>query len=504
MGLFDRILKRRPRGAGGGLFADVAEGGKEESVAPTKAAKPTAAKRVKASAAQAVPVELMVDGSGEILTAFGLRWKQLVKVGGREESQQMAYRAKATHYVLRTHLMGYGILPKDVELPIFPAALLAAKMAVGTAIFAVEIANGHYWIAVVRNNQPTEVDEVVRGLSEAEVMTKVRGLMDVYGGSSIAVFTGIQNTGLPGQRSFSMHEIFDVARSDQERLLKLPPKGGRIPKPILYATLFSFVVLGAQKGYSEYVAHQARLAKEASKAAEESPEVAWSQVVQRFTTTTPVPDPAVFVQVRKSFEDQPVLWFGWGLHTIKCQANPMANETRNWTCQSTYERTRVGETSEQMKERVKQRYPTAATAFPSISTMVMTRVVEQRAKSLLFKDMVDPDALDLPTLSKLQGFLPVLAGAPVFKVVPFELKAPLRKDGKPHPKPAYIPPLYVGNLVLKGPVRSVDTVAQKLPDMQWDTLNLTFAVRTDQSQKGVNTSAATAELIGKVYAAKKN
>jgi len=502
MSIISRLFKRQSASDGDGLFADVASG---EAAKPPK--KSRWAERKQKSAKQPKPTSIdaptvQVIENGEVQAAFGLRWRTLIQAGGKEESQFMASKAKATHYIFRSPLCGYGILPQEAEGQVFPAALLVSKLALGTAIFAVSISKGQYWLAMVRNGQPASTDEIVNADSDHEILARVRSLIAQYEGERITVYSDIRNSGLEPQRNFALPEVFDVVRTDQDRLLRLPRKTNRIPKPLVITAVIGALVLIGQRGYSEYMAYQRRLDKDAHKVVEDSPEDAWKPVVANFVARTPKPDAAAYLLVRKSLDMQPAIIAGWTLVIAKCTAGDLAVDKRRWDCQATYERSRIGETSMQMRERVKQLLPETAVAFPNMQSMVLSWPLIQQANAIDLAKLDKPEDIKLPLESKLQTVLPSLNTATPFKMVAYEFKAPLRKDGKPHPRPQSVPNVLVGKVTLKGPLRSMDALTQQIDVLDWDSLSIYYSKGTDPSQKGIVGSSITSELIGKVYAIK--
>ena len=500
MSLLSRLFKRKPKSSVEGLFADAAQ----TPPALAKAKSVRAAKPAKPSSMDAGLVQLVDDGTGSVLIAFGLRWRTLVTTGGRDAAQKLAQTAKATHYLFRSQQVAYGALPKEAQGQIFPASLLAAKANAGVAIFALTLAEGQYWFAVVRNGQPTNTDEVVSGLAEHQAVARIRSIAQQFDGEVISVFADIRNSGIDGQKEFTLHDIFDVVRTDDDRLLKLQNKQSTNPKPIMYATLVAVALLGTQRGYSEWKDYQKRKADAENRVVEESPEVAWAPVLATFLNGTPSPNVKAIVEIRRSLSRLPVVWAGWSLTGARCQAAETVNaqKQRPWSCQASFDRGRVADTSAQILKRINTHVPEWIVTFPSINTLVITWPVSHTEQSIELADLGDPNSITIKIASQLQDYFPALSARPEFKMAAFELTPPLRKDGKPHPKPATIPVLFKGDLALKGPLRSIDAMTQQLSDVQWDSVGLVFDGRSSPSQKGLTTSALNVELIGKVFGKK--
>ena len=455
----------------------------------------------KSSSVDAVAVELVANEAGTVYVGFGLRWRTLVTSGGREAAQKMAQKAKATHFIFRSQQVGYGVLPSQANGELYPAAILAAKTHAGAAIFALTLGNGQYWFAVVRNGQPTNTDEVRSNLTDSEAVAQIRALTQQFDGEAFAIFTDIPNSGLEGKKDFTVHDIFDVVQTKNDQLEKIQVNKQRIPKPLLYAVLFAAVVLAGQFGYGRWKAYQIQKAREANQVVEESPETAWAPVLATFLRTTPKPNGTSVVEIRRSLSRLPVIWSGWSLTGARCQAAVELNakKDRPWSCQCSYDRGRIADTSEQIQKKVKAYDPSFGVAFPSIVTMTISWSVNHHEQSLELTDLVEPMSTTIKVASLLQGFLPALSARPEFKMVPFELPPPKRQDGKPHPKPVSIPDLFKGDINLKGPLRSIDAVTQKLNYVEWDSVGLIADTKSDAAQKGLVASSLSVEANGKVF-----
>lgn len=500
MSLLSRLFKRKPKSSVVGLFADIAQ--TPPASAKTKSVR--TAKPAKSSSMDASLVQLIADETGTVLIAFGLRWRTLVTTGGRDAAQKLAQTSKATHFLFRSQQVGYGALPKEAQGQIYPAALLAAKANAGVAIFALTLGEGQYWFAVVRNGHPTNTDEVVSGLAEHQAVARIRAIAQQFDGEVISVFADIRNSGIDGQKEFTVHDIFDVVRTDDDRLQKLQNKQSKIPKPIMYASLVAFALLALQRGYTEWRDYQQRKAAAENQVIEESPEVAWAPVLAAFLNGTPKPNVKALVEIRRSLARLPVVWAGWSLTGARCQAAETVNaqNDRTWSCQASFDRGRVADTSAQILKRINTRVPDWVVTFPTINSLVINWPVKHTEQTIELVDLGDPNLITITIASQLQGYFPALSVRPEFKMVVFELTPPLRKDGKPHPKPATIPMLFKGDLTLKGPLRSIDAMTQQLADVQWDSVGLVFDGRSSPSQKGLTTSALNVELIGKVFGQK--
>lgn len=501
MSFLARLFKRKSSSSVDGIFADIVE----TPETPVKQEKsPKKSKPAKSSSMDATALELIANDDGTVVIGFGMRWRKLVTSGGRDAAQTMAQNSKATHYIFRSQQVGYGLLPKQIQGQIYPAALLAAKAHSGAAVFALTLGQGQYWFAIVRNGQPTNTDEVISDLPEPQAVARIRAIVQQFEGETIAIFSDIQNSGIDAQRPFTLHDLFDVVRTDEDRLQKLKDKKGAIPKPMLYAGLVSILALSAQRGFVEWRAYQQRKDLEANKVVELTPEAAWAPVLAKFLSSTPKPNTIAVTEIRKSISALPVVWAGWVLTGTRCQAAAEVNPQKNrpWSCQATYDRSRVADTSEKILQKVKARNADWAVVFPTINTMMLSWSISHQEEPIALTDMLDPNGTTIAVASKLQDYFPALATRPEFAMTPFELPAPKRKDGTPHPKPEPFPALFKGDLTLKGPLRSIDALSQNLPNVEWDALGLLFDMKSPPAQKGLTTSSLTVELTGKVFGKK--
>lgn len=501
MSILSRLFQRKPRSPLGGSFAGMDETPPALNTKTKGSKRARSHKGSKPSAMDASEVELYANEDGSAFIGFGLRWRTQVTSFGRDAAQKMAKAANATHFIFRVQQVGYGLLPKQFDGKVYPAALLAAKSHLGCAIFAMSLGDGQYWFAVVRNGQPTNTDEVVSELHDEQAVARIRSLEQQFEGESIAIFSDIRNSGIAAQRVFTLHDLFDVVRVEDDQLQKLKNKQGNIPKPLMYAAFVAVGIMSVHRGYVEWKEYKLRKDREANKVVEEQPELAWEPVVATFLNSTPKPNAKAIVEMRRVLAGLPVLWSGWVLAGARCQApgDLGPKKSRLWSCQGSYERGRVADTSEQILKKVKARVPQWGVAFPTINTMVVSWTVSQQEQSIQLTDLGDPNNITIQVASQLQGYFPALSTRPEFKMMPYELPPPKRQDGTPHPKPASVPVLFKGDLTLKGPLRSIDAMTQQLTGIEWLSLGLVLNDKSPAGQKGLTISSLNVELTGKVF-----
>lgn len=506
MAFLSKILGRR-RGAPqqSGIFADTAESSAAQAgpAAPKRdwfgALKFRRKATVRPSSVAAAPVDLIQDQNGNVVYAFGLKWRTLVKAGGRDAAIDLARKAKATDFIYRSHQIGYGIFPKEMPQYVYPAAALAAKFFAGHALFALELDQGSYWLCLVKNSAIAGLDEVLKTSSTAEVAERIRALVKQVQTDALTVFTDLGNIGVANTRQFTIHDLLDVAKVDADRIHRLGGAGSRIPKPVLIATLVAGAVLAGKQGYNYYEAEQAAAARRAATPVDDSPEVAWAPVWANFLATTVLPQKNGLTEVRQRIGAMPAFWLGWRLAGARCEAGAV-NEKKQvaWGCQATYDRLPIGEVSPKMGDVVRALFPDATVSFPTITSMIVTWPVVQTVATIGKADLKPKKQLVLSYYGEIQKFLPVFATPPDMVMTAFELPAPKKRDGSSQPKPASIPNLYAADVVFKGPLRSMDRVLAEIAPMNWKTFGMVIDSKSGPDQKNIKSSSFTVEMTAKV------
>ena len=479
--------------------------------------KPKAAKAAKSSKSmggEAGVVSLISSDTGDAYLAFGLQWRSLVESGSDKMSLLLAQRAKATHIVRRDYQIGFGKVKAKVDaaVPIFPAAALAAKAFAKTICFAVRITDDQYWLALIRNGSPTALDEVITGATDAYITDRIRELARQHEQEAIqhklepmVVYTDLPQSGFSNQVQYTVHELFDVVRSEEDAFVPVPSTSlvDRFPKGAFVFLGVALLAIAADVANDQYKAYQAELLRKANRVDDLSPEEAWAPALNKFLSETAVPSRAGMDLVRQSVNDLPVLWTGWTLNSTRCQASPVsAQGQRTWSCEASYDRTRIGQTSSKMAATVAARQPKFAVSFPNLSAMTLNWTISHQASPMKLDDFRSPEDLTLKVSSMLQPVMPALAAQPDFKMAPVEIPAPRKKDGTTHPRPSTVPYFYSGPLTLRGPLRSIDLMLQEVSLVDWDSFGMKFELKTSPSQKGMTASSMMVEVTGKVLAMK--
>lgn len=448
-------------------------------------------------------IEVVHDEHTDTQWAFGLRWRSMVGAVGLAAAQEIVTKAKGSHFIVRHTSVGYCTLPKEVSGSVYCAAAVAARKHLGTAIFCLNLQPQQYWFAVAQNGSPSGVDEVIGGMGEREAAEHVRAIIAQYKGEAVTVLTDIPPGVVDGQLQFALHDLIDLFRDDSDSLTAIAKQAISIPKPFMYAGFAGMLLIAGVQGWSYWDEYQKAQALQAVRSQEESPEEAWGAAFKKFLAAHTKASPEALDAVRASLGNVPVYWHGWVLTGARCKAGDFnaARKQRPWTCQATYERARVADTTEQFKSLVEKSGLAQSVTFTSISTAQLGWSIQQPAEPMAINNLQEQDKLNVGVASILQEYLPALAAKPDFKMASLELEAPKRPDGKAHPKPPSIPTVYRGELVLKGPLRSIDTLTGQLPMVEWEAVGLVYS-KGSPTETALGSSLLMAEVTGKAYGKK--
>lgn len=454
----------------------------------------------KISSAEAKTVELIADDAGTSMYAFGLKWRSLVKLGGKEQASEIARKAKANAMVFRQHQIGYGVIPKNAT-NVYSAAALASKYYSGHALFAIRVTPDLYWLCVVKNGVVANHDELYPAGDAADVADHIRGVFSSQQAESLVLFTDMQHVGIAGSREFTLPDILDVIKSETELVESLNKTGSTIPKPVMIAVGAALLVVGAKQVLDYYEIQSAEKARAALAPQDVPPEVAWAPVWDKFIKSQVVPSGDGMAVVRASIGDLPVLWKGWELKGVRCSASPPVEQVseRAWSCESNYYRTPVGLISSQMATEVKQRFPSNLVSFPTVSTMSVVWNVKENIKTYQAADeFPSKDSVKIKFYDRVQKLLPAFQGAPDIELKVVDIPAPKKQDGSDQPKPANIPNVFSSDVVLRGPLRSIDKALTQVHDVEWTSVGIQTDTKSEAGGKSINASALTVEITGKI------
>lgn len=464
------------------------------------AGKKPAAQTAKKGAAPRLELEHDVTGTRAL--AFGIQWRSIASAGGRDEAIRLARQAGATHYIFRGQQLGIGILPREEEARVFPAASVAARHMVGNAICALRIADGEYWIAAVANGAPTSTDIFLQGVDDAQALDRVRLVAaQVYAGASggPTVYTNIEGSGLEGAKSFSSEDLFQALVSGSETLLPVPKPGLSVPKPVLAVAGVVAALLVVQQGWGWWQKQRAaQLAAQAS-SSDVDPERAWAEAISQWESSKAAANGYGLLQARDQLVRLPARWEGWVLITATCRAAPFNGSgnaaQRSWTCQAQYNREDAGVVNRKMATVLPANWNVQ---FTPLKGMTVSWNFVQPASQLKLAALPQAQFFKVEVASRLQELLPALASDVAFAFAPVEIAAPRKKDGTVVPPPPEAQGIAAATVVVKAPMRSIDALIKADVAADWQEISINF---DNQEPKGsLKASTVMAEAKGEMYA----
>jgi hypothetical protein len=450
------------------------------------------------SQTKAQEIQLIGNEDGSVLFAFGMNWRTLIKGGGLKDAQAFVSKNKGTHFIFRDNQIGYGMVRGSHTPPIYSASSLAGKSCIGAAIYAIKMAERKYWICIVRDGKPTQNDEILEG-SEGQAVDRVRRLFELLGDSRATVFSDISRSGLENVKPFSLSDVLEIPRTQSDALQKIIVSKASIPTPVLVIGTVVMLGLGSQKGYQYYQEYQKEKAH-VDVAVEDSPEVAWKPVVDEFINKTSYRNPSSVLNIKSNINQLPILWMGWMMEGLRCTSGDLVQDKITWSCVANYKRTAIGLTSMAMREVVTAKFADRGIAFPGINDMNLTWSISSDGEKMIVENLGKASEMRLRILSEMQSISRALTEAPSISVAAVLLNAPKRKDGSLHPVPPSVPNFQVGQVRIKGPMRSIDTAFQKFPEVNWDSIGLVIDLASSPSQKDIKTSSLIIEMTGNFYA----
>lgn len=448
--------------------------------------------------------DLVSIGKSNDVLVFGMRWRTLVTSGTtREGLMKMAMKEGATHFIRQRQQIGYCQLPPiEPGVTLFPAALLAAKNHAGDALYVLNTAeqDGHYWVARTRGGHPTSLDEFIVG-SQDLLLERVRTLVTEGDANEILIFTNISDiTRMPNVREFSVQDLFDIARSVQESLQLVVKPKRTFPKPVRYALMMSLLILCGQSGYRYWSEYKAAEAKRLSQSNQLTPEEAWAPIIQKFESNLNGSSLSGMLAVRDAIYKAPVLWSGWLLRTIKCKVShsQVVGPAINWTCVAEYQRGRIALNNKEMEALIGAKWKPK---FIDIGLMQVAWDLKVDRVAMRIGDLQDHVKMQIGSVSSIQELLPALSTSPSMVFKPLELPPPKNQQGMAIPKPDSLPNLYQMPVSIKGPFRSIETVIEATPDVDWSTFDVAYVGGLDRGASvGLVATSFVSEISGVAYA----
>jgi hypothetical protein len=459
-----------------------------------------------------MPLVLSFDENEPKAIAFGVSWRSVAsRSSGRADAVKIARSGGATHLISTIQQFGYGLVPADVpaDTKIYAAARVAARQHGGDQIYALKVYEGVYWFAVVRGGQPSSVDRVIEADNDMELLEAVReeiagGLED---GITYNVFTNVEDHEIGDRvRGLTTQDLLLFAMGDEDVLLPLPKKSGRIPTPVIAVVGIAAVVGIGNKAWTMYQEKERQRLARLEMSAEESPEVAWARVTKAWAAAHRQADPKGLAAVRVSLGELPISWGGWDLVNANCSvstAAPVAgapvasaSDAQRWICTAQYTRGATGRVNREMKELVPAGW---LVQYRGLDTIIATWNVKQAALPFRYEALRPIDYHMVETISRLQRLNPAFSQVGDLTFVPVEYAAPRKKDGTVMPMPANVQQMRSASFTLKAPLRSIDALIDAGVDAEWQQINVYFK-RADGEKVSITTSALTADIKGVIYA----
>lgn len=469
-----------------------------------------------------INIELFSNEDGSVYLAFGLRWTAIVTENGRAVEAKRALKMGATHSVFIGHQLGYGKIntKKLGDARVFPAAQVVARQFGGDAIHVLELAEGEYWLCVVRGGEPTSVDRIIHAENEAQILEEVQVIVD-DGASADTVFTVYSNLNYANFEHSGVLSVEDLflASTHEEDLMELIPKGSlSIPIPVVIVVTLAFLAVLGQQAYRWKLKEDARRAAEAARLLDQNdpPEVAWAKVVRSWELTHAAPSMEGINMVRKSIGEVPAVIKGWKLKVTGCKASaPIGVKetptgtgtppeptgiTRNWNCHAEYERTQLGIENAELAKVVPSHW---TVQFQPLDKFVGNWSLVEEIRIVKIADLKPAQSHLVDAGSTLQRASPSFIQKPnlVFKPVP--LPAPVKKDKKPYPPIATTPALQSAQVDIATPMRGIDVLLNENLPIDWSAMTLTIGGLDGMASSALRASPLRAQLTGVIYAVAK-
>jgi hypothetical protein len=458
-------------------------------------------------------LELLANAEETQQLAFGLQWTSIVSSGGKDAASKLAKQRGASHFVFRNQQVGFGYIdtkknPLKAGVPVYPAALVAAIQYGGDALFAVKIGEGEYWLAEIRNDQPTSLDRFIFAENDATILAEAEQIVTAATSQdfSYQIYTNLVAHNFASARSTSAEDLFLAAMSESAKLEVLPKATSiNFPKPVWVAIAVGGVVLAAHQAWQWKERNDAQQRAElAAQTSDLPPEQAWQQAMAAWQATRAAPSPAGYQVARASLGQVPVIWDGWYLEGASCKAGDVvAGQAphRVWSCTATYERSKIGTFNTSMVNQIPRDW---SVSFLPLNKMAVSWTLKQPVTNIDVTRFQTVQSHLVQTVSKLQELTSAFSAAPQIAFTPLDVPAPKKaSDGTAYPPDPAVSALVKSSVVIKAPLRSVDRAAASDLPIDYTSVSLT-AKRTLGLSESVtdqlSKSAIDAEVTGVLYA----
>lgn len=430
---------------------------------------------------------------------FGATWRSIVTRGGHADMQKQARAAKATHILKRPQQVGYARLPgNDMPPRLYAAAVVLGREHQVDALYIIDLGEGAFWLAIVRNGAPTSLDRVLRGLDSAEALDEARDALERIRAEApdTKIFTNIEHSGFEGCISLSFASLVEAARNSDQVFepVKLPSLADyKVPLAIAGLVVLA---LAANQGWKQW-----QQAQRAKLAAANQPEpvdahALWTQQIQQWQFATPAPDASTLGIVARALNTLPVTWEGWHLASASCALAEGSPDLR-WQCTGLYERQTRGILTREMQKRIPGDWQVS---FTPLNEMQVVWSVQTDSPRVDIASLPDKQFHRIETVSKLQRLQSAFTEVPQFAFEQVAIPAPVSPDGQAIPPDERVQSLSQASLSLQTPLRTLEVLAVDDLRVSWRKVSLVPS-RDGQGQKpDLKSSALMAKAEGVLYA----
>ena len=449
-------------------------------------------------------IEIVTDEMGQKALAFGLIWRSLVTSGGQDFAVKAARQAGSSHFILRPQQVGHGKLPGESgTLPkrIFPASVIAARHLLGDALCILQVSESEFWLALVRNGNPSTIDRLLTGVDASEALLMARAILADHAqdstGSRIFVHTDIEHHGFESVKALSVQELLDAAIDDEELLQPLPKQKMSTPKPVLYIGALAVLVLGAQQAWKASQREEAQRLAAALRGQVIDPVAAWSDAIRVWQSTRAAPSAMGLAEPREALSRLPVLWDGWILEKASCDASPLkpGATDRQWLCEAVYGRKRNGALTRDMLPKMPEGW---TASFKPLNQMTVGWSVSQPATAIDVGTLASAQFHRVESTSLLQPLQAAFAQEPTFTFEPLKIEAPKNRDGTAVPVDPRVAGLSFADFTVSAPLRSIDALSNTKLIIVWTSLSLFYDATNPKI--ALSSSSLMGKATGTFYA----
>ena len=407
---------------------------------------------------------------------FGLDWSPLI--GGHPERQgrQRARAMDASHFVLAggSHGCALGIirmtdkLDKDSPRIHSAAALFSKSFPHGAQACLMTMKDGACWMLV--SHAGAVLSHTDRWYADSSLAIEALEPIRLRFPS-----LQLQHASMAGEQDWP---AWLIGTPSEDSVLKRLRYSGAGSQKWFYLMLSVLVTAGAT-GY-QFFYKMDQTVDDATL----NTEHAWRQALREQSQHTVWHSYSQLNSVIHSWMRIPLLPMGWQLTKVQCESN-----SRDWNCSARFirqHRLAMNTHLEQVKP------PGWKTDFSPLEDAAFVWRVEAGTSTL---DLEQP-WMRMDWMSYLQRISSAYEHIQIGQSVLYPLKSPLDLDGQPLTKLSAFPAWTQRTLVLKGPLRSLSSLAGFYMPVHWRRVVLHIDRHAVQS---INRSVLTFELIGDMF-----